>query len=194
MEIRGRLSGEPWPADPVPPSAERSRWYAVQVQSNFEAIVESQLLAKGTESFYPSYERKRIRAFGRERNEIVRRPYFPGYVFSRFAVGEHRPVIEVPQIVRIVGLPNQPMPIPDSEIDSVRKVAEVAHLLSTGPCEYFSEGQEVIVRQGPLAGLRGRVCYLKNSTRIVISVEMLRQSVSAEVDAAWLDVLEAKAA
>jgi transcription antitermination factor NusG len=51
---------------------------------------------------------------------------------------------------------------------------------------YLEKGGHVRVLAGPLKGLEGSVLRSKSSTRIVINVDMIRQSVAVEVDAAFL--------
>lgn len=165
-------------------------WYALQVRSHAEAIVESFLNSREVESFYPSYERKA--ASSNHRARVLRLPFFPGYVFGKFDINDRRPILEIPQIVRIVGIGTMPVEIAETEIESVRAVAARESLVGARTSEFFTEGRQVVVADGPLRGVRGRVDYTKNPTRIVVSIRMLCRAISAEVDASSLRILEPK--
>ena len=59
-------------------------------------------------------------------------------------------------------------------------------LLSTGKCAshpFVREGDWVRVRRGPLQDLEGILVRIKNQSRLVVSIELLSQAVSTEVDA-----------
>lgn len=164
-------------------------WYALQVRSCCESVVESALLTSGIEGFFPFEEVKRTRG------EISRRPFFPGYVFTHLDIdNQRRPVIAIPKVVRFVSSGLDPLVIPEEQITSVRRVAELAEELKVAPVlpsEKFTDGQRVLVKSGPLRGISGYVAYHKSGTRLVVAVQMLNQAVSAEVDATWLEPIQA---
>lgn len=174
-------------------------WYALQVRSNCEALVEEALQFHRLEAYYPSREVvspfgkiRRRSADGKQEQRLARRPFFPGYVFTRLD-WEHptfRPVVEIPQVVRVLGIHQQPIIIPDQEIESLRRLATSP--IHAEVCPYLGAGDRVLVRKGPLQGVEGYVAYVKNQTRVVVSVNLLRQSACAEVEREWLEVLPAK--
>lgn len=162
------------------PKAELS-WYALHVRSNTEPIVEATLSLEGLTSFFPHQEVKRTRG------EIWLRPYFPGYVFADADLTHQRlALVSIPQVLRIIGIGDEPAIISDREIAAVRTVVDLGELVKAAPAKAYGEGDEVLVKCGPLKGVTGRVVYLKNNTRIVVAVSMIGQAVSAEVDASWL--------
>jgi len=75
----------------------------------------------------------------------------------------------------------KPAPVPDAEIDSIRRL--VTSELPYNPHPYLKVGRRVHVRSGPLEGCEGILTRKKGLTRIVLSIQLLQQSVSAEVDA-----------
>lgn len=161
-------------------------WYCLHVRANAERTVETTLAQRSVEAFYPSFTVKSRRRPG----EMLRKPFFPGYVFGRFDAGDlsrRHEVIVVPHVVRLLGDLRGPLPLSELEVDSVRRVSEVAAALKAAPCPFVNVGDRVLVVGGPLAGVEGYVAYLKNSTRLILSVEMLHRSISAEVDASLLE-------
>ena len=156
-------------------------WYAIHVKSNQERTVTSTLSQKGFETFLPVMTE--TRTYGSRRKEF-QVPCFKGYLFSKFESNERRHILVTPNVFGIVGIGKTPEPVPDVEIAALR------HLTSSGVpierCSYLATGDHVVIRYGPLAGLEGLLTHSKNAQRVVVSITLLRRSVSAEVDVADL--------
>ena len=158
-------------------SKEGTFWYALHVRTRFEKVVSRNLRGKGFEEFLPLY--RRVNRWS-DRTKEIELPLFPGYVFCRFNPHDRLPVLTVPGVNAIVGIGKNLMPVDESELDAVRTV-----LKSEAYCEpwpYLEVGQRVQVEYGPLAGTQGIVTMVKNSFRLVISVNMLQRSVAVEID------------
>ena len=85
-------------------------------------------------------------------------------------------------VVSIVSADGRPAAIPDYEIDSVRML--VASHLPGDPCPLIQEGALVEVMSGPLRGVVGRLLRKGSQARLVLSVGLLAQGISVDVDAA----------
>jgi transcription antitermination factor NusG len=156
------------------------RWYALQIRPQRELSVLEALVDRQVLTFWPSYRVKQGQRY-------VRKSLFPGYLFARLDLEDkNHPAVSVPNVIRIVGAKG-PTPIPDEEIAQVRSIAQMPSARPERLTD-LKVGQAVRVSIGPLAGLYGYVVYLKNSTRIVVSMGLLGQAASAEVD---LDAVEA---
>jgi transcription antitermination factor NusG len=94
----------------------------------------------------------------------------------------------VPGVVGLVGFGKGPCPIPDHEVDNVRRMVQSGLLVS--PCPFLREGQLVLLEQGPLAGLEGIIKEVKGKLRVVVSVNLLQRSISAEIDRTWVTPLK----
>lgn len=163
-----------------------ARWYAVQTRSRFEKVVATHLSAKSMENYLPSFEEVHQ---WRDRKKVVEMPAFPGYVFARFAdTGRSRlEVLKTPGAVRILGSGDGIEPVPDREIDALRTLLNSKTLCFSHP--FLREGAWVRVRRGPLQDLEGLLVRVRNSSRLVLSIEMLSQSVATEVDASDVEVI-----
>jgi transcriptional antiterminator NusG len=154
------------------------QWFAVQIRTYHRANVETSLRNKGYEVFAPSYDVARIVA-GRERK--ISAPLFPGYIMSAFDPGYRLPVLTVPGVIRILGTSTALTPIPEAEIEAIRRT--ITSGLNYEPIESFQPGAPVQVLKGPLAGIRGEVVYHKGKQRLVIKISALNdRAVSVEVD------------
>jgi len=155
------------------------QWFAVRTASGREKAVANQLQYKGFEEFLPVYRSKRQWS---DRVKDVEFPLFPGYLFCRFDFHNRLPILITPGVQLIVGLGKLPTPVSDAEIEALRVV--VASGAAAEPHDYLAVGQKVRVREGSLAGVEGILLQVKNSWRIVLSVELLRRSVTVELDRA----------
>jgi len=158
--------------------ADSSAWYGVRTRSNFERVASQVLQSKTYATYAPVY---RTRSRRLDRVVEIERPLFPGYVFCRLNPSERiLPVLTSPGVVSLVGFGKQPAPIPDFEIDAIKR------LLASGsgvePYPFARVGQRVRVTRGSLSGLEGILVKKRNEWRIVISVTLLQRSISIEID------------
>jgi transcriptional antiterminator NusG len=157
-----------------------ARWFAVWTRSRHEQVVREQLEQKNVEAFLPTLPRW---SRWKDRKKKIDWPLFPGYCFARFNPDDALPVLKVPGVVSIVSFEGKPAPIPDYELESIRVL--VGSELQFDPCPLIHEGMMVEVVQGPLKGVVGRLLRKDaRHARLVLSVDLIGQAVSVEVDAA----------
>ena len=85
--------------------------------------------------------------------------------------------------MNIVSFEGKPAPIPEVELDSIRTL--VGSELQYDPCPMIAEGAMVEVVHGPLRGVVGRLMRKDIAkARLVLSVDLIGQAVSVEVDVA----------
>jgi transcriptional antiterminator NusG len=154
-------------------------WFAVWTRSRHEASVLSQLESKRIEAFLPTITRW---SRWKDRKKRVDWPLFPGYCFTRIDPIDVLPVLKCSGVVSLVCFEGQPAAIPDREIESLRTL--VASELRYDPCPLIQEGMLVEVQWGPLRGVVGRLVRKGSRARLVLSVDLIGQGVSVEVDAA----------
>ncbi|MBI2220470.1 MAG: UpxY family transcription antiterminator [Acidobacteria bacterium] len=154
-------------------------WYAVWTRSRHEHVVREQLERKGFEVFLPTITRW---SRWKDRKKKIAWPLFPGYCFARFEPGERLPILKCSGVVSIVSFDGEPAPVPDFEIDGIRRL--VTSDLQYDPCPLIREGMMAEVTHGPLKGVVGRLVRKGAHARLVLSVDLIGQAVSVEVDAA----------
>jgi transcription antitermination factor NusG len=152
-------------------------WFALRLRSNYERTTVSHLRERGYEQFAPSYQ---VEKRWSDRTKQIEQFLFPGYVFCRFNPNDRLAVLTAPGVVDVVGFGKSPERIPDAEIERVRRMVDSG--LPVTPYPYVQVGQAVLIERGPLTGVEGILVEVKGKTRLVVSVELLRRSVSAEVD------------
>jgi len=135
------------------------------------------LRERGYEEFAPSHKAERHWS---DRKKEIDQFLFPGYVFCRFNPHNRLPVLTAPGVVDVVGWGKIPAPIPDEEIERVRRMVQSGLLVSPWP--YLELGQAVLIEHGPLAGMEGILAEVKGRCRLVVSINLLKRSISAEVE------------
>ena len=153
-------------------------WYAVWTRSRHEQLVREQLERKGLEAFLPTITRW---SRWKDRKKQIDWPLFPGYCFARFIAAERLPVLKCTGVVNIVSFDGDIIPIPEHEIDGIRRLVESD--LQFDPCPLIREGMMVEVTHGPLKGVVGRLVRKGAHARLVLAVDLIGQAVSVEVDA-----------
>ncbi len=159
------------------------RWYAAYTYPHAEKIVSEHLAYRGVEHFLPTYH-KTSRWKNRLKVELEL-PLFPGYVFVNIALSNRLSVLQVPSVCSLCG-GMKPTPLRTIEIEILR--AGISRL-SVEPHPFLAVGDRVRVRSGPLAGLEGFLVQKKNSSRFVLSMDIILQSMSVEIDACDLEPL-----
>ncbi len=138
-----------------------------------------QLERKQYETFLPTIARW---SRWKDRKKRIDWPLFPGYCFARFDPADTLPILKCSGVVSIISFEGKPAPIPPIELESIRLL--VATDLQYDPCPLVHEGDLVEVVHGPLNGVIGRLTRKDASrARLVLSVDLIGQAVSVEVDA-----------
>jgi len=161
-------------------------WFAVRVRSNHEHIAAMHLVDRGYEEFTPSYTVERRWS---DRKKEIEQFLFPGYVFCRVDPQNRLPVLTTPGVVGLVGCGKIPVSIADDEIERIRRMVQSGLLVSPWP--FLEAGQTVLIERGPLTGVEGILEEVKGKCRLVVSISLLRRSVSAEVDRHWVRPVKA---
>ena len=155
-------------------------WFAVYTRSRFEKKLMTELADRSIEVFLPMRE---VLSRWKDRKKRVWFPLFPGYVFvhQEDTPANRYRVLNLPGAVHFIGLHGHATPIPEEQIEGVRKFLE-SHL-SIDPYPYIQVGRKVEVIAGPLKGIQGKLVQKKGRFRFVLQVDLIRQAVAVEIDA-----------
>ena len=160
-------------------------WHALWTRSHCEQLVHDQLAVKRFNLFLPKIDQWSRRGGVRR---LIRVPLFPGYVFLHGAMDKasYVELLKARGLVQVLGERwDRLATIPDGEIDAIQRI--VGARVPTQPYPYLREGQRVRITRGPLADVEGILVRTKpNRGLLVVSVDLLRQSVAAHVDCTWV--------
>ncbi len=166
---------------------ELSSWWALYARHQHEKVVAEMLTAKEFEVFLPLYESVRR---WKDRRKLLSLPLFPGYVFVRGGLERRLQILTTPGIHMILCRGEQVATIPDEEIEAVRRTINGNFRVEPHP--FLKCGERVRVKRGSLQGVEGILVRKKNLYRLVLSVDMLAQSVGVEIDAADVEPVETR--
>jgi transcription antitermination factor NusG len=157
-------------------------WFAAYTFSRQEKRVAQHLSTRHIEFFLPVH--KKISHWKNGLHMLIERPLFPSYVFVKIDCKDRIRVLELPGVHSIVGVGHRPIPLPYEEMEALRSGM---HLLNALPHPLLKSGEAVLIRKGPLEGMKGIVVRQKNSTRVILTVDVIMKSISVEVDSQDLE-------
>lgn len=162
-----------------------SEWYAVRTRSRHEEKVNSNLQKQSFNVFLPKIE---VWSRRKDRKKRILIPLFPGYLFVRCELTKiiWLEILKTLGVAYVVGLTDEPTPIPANQIDSVKKIVDLKMNLKLHP--YVNVGDQVIVVDGPLQGAVG--FYLSpnhEKGKLILSLDLLNRSVEVEMDGSSIE-------
>jgi transcription antitermination factor NusG len=165
-------------------SSTTSRWYAAYTCVHHEKRILQQLSERNIDGFVPLYHSVRRWKDRRKELDLV---LFPGYVSVRIPLQHRLRVLQVPGVVNFVNFNGLPTPLPEGEVEALRKAS--AQGVFGAPHPYLKTGRRVLIRNGPFTGVQGVLLRKKDKYRFVLSIEMIMRSVAIEMDAADVEAL-----
>lgn len=165
---------------------EKVRWYAVRAFARREKTLVEHLKLRGVDALLATYVA--IRRRKNRTTAAVELPLFPGYLFVHTSLNDRMQILSTPGVISIVGFGPRPTPVDDAEIDLLtNRITQ----LDPMPYPNMRIGDRVRVKSGPLAGAHGVLIRRKNNLRLVISMNLIMQSVSVDVDGADIERMPA---
>lgn len=152
-------------------------WFVVWTESRAEKKVEGRLAAMGLSPWLPTITERR-RWSDRWRDVVC--PLFPGYLFAKARSAEWYKVLRTPGVLTVVKHEGRPALLADGYVRGLRDAIERKDSAPEPVSEpiAYHPGEEVIVQEGPLAGLRGVVRESRNGKRLVIWVAEVGRGVA----------------
>ncbi|MFZ0318265.1 MAG: transcription termination/antitermination NusG family protein [Candidatus Sulfotelmatobacter sp.] len=148
------------------------KWIALHVRRRGELRIAALLHEGGYRSFLP---------VARRNPQFV---LFPGYIFCLFRYCLAMSLVKIPGVLGIVSFGNTVGTITEQEIERLEVIDQaVTH---PEPWPYMSEGDTVMITDGPFRGLTGYYVREAGKDRLVISVTLLLRSVALEIKREWI--------
>ncbi len=153
-----------------------AKWFAAYTTPRHEKVVARHLQSRQIESFLPMYSSVRRRKNGCR--VAVEQPLFPSYLFVHSPRREAVRVLQVPGVVSLVSAGREPAALPSTEIESLRSSLPLRRF---EPHPYLVVGEKVRITAGSLEGMVGVLVRRKNDCRVVLTLELIMQSVAVEI-------------
>jgi transcription antitermination factor NusG len=154
------------------------RWYAIRTRSRHEKIVAEHLEKQGMESFLPLVKHTHKWT---DRTKEVELPVFAGYSFVHmvFSPAERLRVLQTHGVVGFVGMKNLGVPIPDCQIQDIRRL--LASAVPFVERAFLRVGQRVRIRGGALDGVEGILSAQEEDQSLVVSIDLIQRSLSVRL-------------
>ncbi len=138
-------------------------WYIVHVYSGFEQKVVHSILEQAKQknitdikdTLVPVQQTVEVR---RGKKYTAERKFFPGYILVKMVMNSEswHLIKDTPKVTDFLGNNGTPSPIPDHEVEVIRRqVEDGVSLAEDGTV--FSVGEQVRVIEGPFASFNGKV-------------------------------------
>lgn len=158
-------------------------WFVIWAESRAEKKVEQRLAAMGLSPWLPIVkERHRWSDRWRE----VECPLFPGYLFAQATNADWHMILRTPGVLTVVREGGKPALLADSFVTSLRDAIGRTGAAPEPVTERtdYAPGDEVIVQEGVLCGVRGVVRERRSGRQLVIWVAEIGRGVAFTIGSA----------
>jgi transcription antitermination factor NusG len=151
----------------------------VQTRARHEKVIAQRLRDRGVTTFLPLV--REVHGWS-DRRKTVELPLFGCYVFARILPrNEDRlRVLVVDGVLRFVGPGGQGIPIPEEQIEAVRKLVEEELPFCSHP--FLKIGQRVRIRSGALNGVEGILVARSGEKTLVVSIDAIQRSMAVRIE------------
>lgn len=173
------------------PEAQSAPWFVIWAESRAEKKVEKRIAALGLTPWLPvAKERHRWSDRWRE----VECPLFPGYLFARATNANWHQILRTPGVLTVIKEGGKPALLADSFVTSLRDAIGREGVAPEAVSESiaYTPGDEVIVQEGALRGVRGIVRERRGGRQLVLWVTEIGRGVAFTIGSALVKAARSK--
>lgn len=160
-------------------------WYPIYTNPRAEKKAFEALEQKGLTVYLPLH--KQLRQWS-DRKKWVEMPLIPSYLFVQITPSQMADVLMCKGVSRFIYFSGKIASIPEWQIDQLKLLLANASELEVVE-QVFEPGQQVIVKAGPLQGLRGELVSWQSSQRVLVRIDYITESVLVQVSKGFLEVI-----
>jgi transcriptional antiterminator RfaH len=150
----------------------RKGWRLLYTKPQFEKKVFARLTNVKVQSFLPTTKRMRT---WHDRRKYIDQPLFPSYVFIYLNdMRDYYMGVETDGVLYYVRTGKEIALVSDSLVNNIKLVSE-KNLDVEVSDQRFQKGQQIVVSQGPFAGLSCEVIKYDNKQKLVVKVDILKR-------------------
>jgi transcriptional antiterminator NusG len=163
--------------------AQADSWFVIWTESRAEKKVEQRIAALGLSPWLPTVKERR-RWSDRWREVVF--PLFPGYLFARARSVDWDKVLRTPGVLTVIKQEGRPALLADHFVSRLRDAIERKGVVPEPMAERaeYHPGDEVVVQEGPLAGVRGVVRERRGARQLLIWVSEIGRGVAFTIGSA----------
>jgi len=143
------------------------------------------LLAKGIEVYMPL--KKELRQWS-DRKKWVYEPFIKLYLFVRITQQQQTEVLMTKGIVRFIYFSGKVATMPERQIEELKLLLANESELEISD-HVFEKGEEVILKAGPLKGLRGEIVSFHSEKRFIIRIDYIGKTIIVQAPALFVEPL-----
>ena len=160
------------------------KWFAFYTKSKHEKLVCGNLTKQSYEVYLPLLREKKKWS---DRKVWVQYPLFKSYIFVKIEPKFEMSILKTPGIVKMIKFGNKPSPISEETIYALKLMINGGY--KPHSTESFIKGDPVIVKDGPLKGLKGEIATIQNEEHFIIHLDAIQQTISLKIKRAFLSKL-----
>lgn len=162
---------------------EAGAWLVIWTESRAEKKVAERIAGKGLVSWLPTIRERRRWS---DRWKEVEVPLFPGYLFAQASAADWAGLLRLPGVVTVVKQGGKPAALSNDFIVSLRDAISRPNAVPERVEESvdYGPGDEVIVQEGALRGVRGVVRERRSARQLVIWVAAIGRGVAFTIGSA----------
>ncbi len=161
------------------------QWWVAHTKSRNEKALANSLASKEISYFLPMTWKVR-RQRGRKIRSLL--PLFGGYMFFCGTENQRLELLRTNRVANLIEVSNQEKLV--SELTQIQQALKAGVPLKSH--NYLETGRRCRVIAGPLIDLEGIVIETRDSTRLVLQIDMLGQAASVEIDIEMIEPLDIK--
>ncbi|WP_423149698.1 UpxY family transcription antiterminator [Rubrolithibacter danxiaensis] len=167
-------------------STEKYQWYPVCTNPRAEKKAFASLQQKGIEAYLPL--QRQLKQWS-DRKKWVEEPLIKSYLFVKICAAEHTTVLMTSGICRFIYFSGKIASMPERQIENIKLLLANESDLELSMRE-FKQGEQVMVKAGPLQGLRGELVTVQSQKKLLVRIEHIGQSLLVQVPAAFIEPID----
>jgi transcriptional antiterminator RfaH len=147
-------------------------WFAVYCRSQAETKAAFHLMRQGFDVYLPRYLKSRRHA---RRIDWIAMPLFPRYLFVGLNTEKKgwRSIQSTVGVSHLVCFGDQPLPVPNAIIESIRALEDEKGLISFGRDQTFQQGDEIKILEGAFGEFTGHFESLDDHGRVTVLLDLM---------------------
>ena len=165
-----------------------SKWYAVNTFYRHEKKVHEILSDKSYEVYLPLI--KKVKRY-KSKLKHYDVPLINNYVFVKTDCSQFINISNISGVIRFVKIGDKISEIPEQEINYLKLITGEINNIRTEPINNEGViGKDIIISEGPLFGIKGKVVGIGNKNIIVVELSNLGIYLKFEVDSRMVKYIE----
>lgn len=159
------------------------KWFPVSTHPRAEKKACQALINKGIETYLPLH--KHLKQWS-DRKKWVDEPFIKSYLFVHIKEIDQAKVLMTKGIARFIYFSGKIASMPDRQIDDLKLIMASPYDLEITE-EDLQPGETVVMKAGPLKGLKGEIIAYRSQKQLAIRFEELGYSIIVHAAAAAIE-------